>query len=308
MLQRAPTLFDDKIYGPEWRAWLDPEVPEHLAPTALLLDRHLGTATEHKPAVIVDGAATSYGALARMVADAAAGLAAIDVVPEDRILMFGTDSLDYIVLWLGAVRHGAIPAAVSDLYKARDLLYFLCDTAARFLFIDAEQLARLIEIAPELPASLRTVIVRGDHPGGLADKLGRAVVPVEAVRQPGPPAVAPHPRHRNDVTYMFFSGGTTGTAKGITHLAHDFVLVPERHGRFWDYRADDVVFATSKKYFTHGLWPGVLIPLYWGATAVLIRRPPTPDAVLETLAAHGVTKLITVRVYEPLAALLMVRS
>ncbi len=93
---------------------------------------------------------------------------------------------------------------------------------------------------------------------------------------------------------MFFSGGTTGTAKGITHLAHDFMLVPARHGKFWQYRESDVVLATSKKYFTHGLWPGLLIPLYWGATAVLIRKPPTPDVVLQTMADHKVTKLVTV--------------
>lgn len=93
---------------------------------------------------------------------------------------------------------------------------------------------------------------------------------------------------------MFFSGGTTGTAKGITHLAHDFVLIPERQGHFWEYSDSDVVFATSKKYFTHGLWPGVLIPLYWGATAVIVRRPPQPDSVLRTVADARVTKLITV--------------
>ena len=93
---------------------------------------------------------------------------------------------------------------------------------------------------------------------------------------------------------MFYSGGTTGTAKGITHLAHDFVLVPARHGHFWEYTAEDVVFATSKKYFTHGLWPGLLIPLFWGATIVLDRRPPTPDVVLATLTERKVSKLITV--------------
>jgi benzoate-CoA ligase len=72
------------------------------------------------------------------------------------------------------------------------------------------------------------------------------------------------------------------------------MLVPERHGKFWEYRDSDVVLATSKKYFTHGLWPGLLIPLYWGATAVLIRKPPLPELVLQTMAQTGVTKLVTV--------------
>jgi benzoate-CoA ligase len=295
MLERAPTAFDDRIYGPDWRAWVDPEVPDEIAPTALLLDRHLGTPVEHKAALIVDGETTSYGALARLVAAVSAGLAAYGVVPEDRILLFGTDSLDYVAMWLGAARAGAVPAVVSDLYKARELLYFLGDTAARLCFIDAEQLAKLVEIAGELPPSLRTVIVRGEPDVGIAARLaGRKVLPFAAIRDSGAPVARPRPRHRNDVTYMFFSGGTTGTAKGITHLAHDFVLVPERHGRFWEYRETDVVFATSKKYFTHGLWPGLLIPLYWGATAILMRRPPLPELVLQTMAEAGVTKLVTV--------------
>jgi benzoate-CoA ligase len=293
MPSRSPTAYDDKIYSADWRAFVDPEVPETIAPTAILLDRHLGTPVEHKAAVIVDGEPVSYGALARCVAEVSAGLCAIGVVPENRILLFGTDSLDYITMWLGTVRVGAVPAAVSDLYKAPDLAYFIRDTAARFLFIDAEQLGKLAEIAAALPASLETIIVRGD--AALAPKLpGKKIVSFGTIAECAAPAVAACPRHRNDVTYMFFSGGTTGTAKGITHLAHDFVLIPQRQGRFWEYRESDVVFATSKKYFTHGLWPGLLIPLYWGATAVLIRRPPLPALVLETMAKAKVTKLVSV--------------
>ncbi len=227
------------------------------------------------------------------VAAVSAGLCGIGVVPENRILLFGTDSLDYITMWLGAVRIGAVPAVVSDLYKAPDLLYFIRDTAARLLFIDAEQLPKLAEIAAVLPASLETIIVRGDA-GHVPELAGRRVITFAAVADSGAPAVAACPRHPDDVAYMFFSGGTTGTAKGITHLAHDFVLIPQRQGRFWEYRESDVVFATSKKYFTHGLWPGLLIPLYWGATAVLIRRPPSPELVLETMAKAEVTKLVSV--------------
>jgi len=293
MLSRSHTAYDDKIYSADWRAFVDPEMPETIAPTAILLDRHLGTPVEHKAAVIVDGEPVSYGTLAKRVEEVSAGLVRIGVVPENRILLFGTDSLDYITMWLGAVRIGAVPAVVSDLYKALDLLYFIRDTAARFLFVDAEQSGKLAEIAAALPASLETVIVRGDD--GIAPKLaGRKVVTFAAIADGAAPPVAACPRHPNDVTYMFFSGGTTGTAKGITHLAHDFVLVPERQGRFWEYRESDVVFATSKKYFTHGLWPGLLIPLYWGATAVLSRRPPLPELVLETMAEACVTKLVSV--------------
>jgi benzoate-CoA ligase len=293
MLDRPPTAYDEKIYTADWRAYADPAMPETIAPTAVLIDRHLGTPVEHKTALLVDGEPVSYRELAARVATVSAGLAAHGVVRENRILLFGTDSLDYVTMWFGAVRIGAIPAVVSDLYKAPDLLYFLRDTAARLLFIDAEQLPKLEEIAATLPSSLETIFVRGAA-ASLPSLAGRRVVPFDAVAAPGAPAVDPCPRHPNDVAYMFFSGGTTGTAKGITHLAYDFLLVPNRHGPFWEYRESDVVFATSKKYFTHGLWPGLLIPLYFGATAVLVRRPPAPEVVLDTLATAQVTKLVTV--------------
>jgi benzoate-CoA ligase len=292
-IDRAPTPYDDKIYSADWRAWRDPEIPDWIDPVETLIGRHLGTPIENKPALIADGVPVSYGALMKLVRRHAGALAAAGLVPEARLLLFGTDSLDYVATWLGAIDLGAVPAVVSDLYKPKDLLYFLTDTAARMLFVDSEQLPKLVEIAAALPPSLRAVLVRGPA-GDLAKALPRLSVMTldDALSRAAP--VAPHARHFNDLTYMFYSGGTTGTAKGITHLAHDFVLIPQRQGAFWEYGADDVVFATSKKYFTHGLWPGVLIPLYWGGTAVIDRRPPTPDVVLATLRAHGVTKLITV--------------
>lgn len=293
LLERTPTPYDDRIYGPDWRAWKDPEVPEWFDPVEALIGRHRGTPIEHKTAIMAEGEAVSYGELMQRVARYAGALAANGLLPEQRVLLFGTDSLDYVCTWLGAVRLGAIPAVVSDLYKAKELLYFITDTGVPLLFIDSEQVGKLIEVATGLPDSLKTVIVRGD-PGALPSHLpGRNVVALREALM-GTLSAPSQPRHSNDLTYMFYSGGTTGTAKGITHLAYDFVLIPARQGAFWEYRADDIVFATSKKYFTHGLWPGLLIPLACGATAVLDRRPPSAEAVLATMRRHNVTKLVTV--------------
>ena len=295
MLDRQPTPLDEKIYSADWRAWRDPDIPEWIDPVGVLLDRHIGTPREAKAAIIADGRSVSYGELARSVRQYSAALASIGLQPETRLLLFGTDSLDYVTTWLAAVRLGAIPVVVSDLCKPRELLYFLADTGVRALFIDSEQVPKLIEIAGELPASLKTVVVRGDVAADVARHFPhQSVVDFRTIVASGAAEREPCLKHANDVTYMFYSGGTTGTAKGITHLAHDFVLIPERQGRFWEYSAADVVFATSKKYFTHGLWPGLLIPLYWGATAVLERRPPSPEVVLAMLREQRATKLVTV--------------
>lgn len=286
-----PAPHRDMIYGADWKAWKDPEFPESFDPTELLLDKHMSGETAERTALIVDGDQYSYRELLATVCQTAHGLLSLGLESENRILLFGNDSLDFIATWLGAVRAGIVPIVVSDQYKAPMLLYFLRDTAAKALFIDTEQVEKFSEIADDLPASLKQVIFRGE---AVPLIHGPRQTHYKKIIEGRPSHMAPMPRHSDDVAYMFYSGGTTGTAKGITHLVTDFPIIPERHGAFWEYSPDDVVHATSKKFFTHGLWPGVLIPLYWGATSVISRLPPVPENVIKIVEDHRVTKLITV--------------
>lgn len=281
------------IYSDEWKAWTDPEVPEFLCPTELLLDRHVEGGLRDKTALVVDDVATTYGELLREVCRVANGLRGLGIAPEARILISATDSLAFVATWLGAVRAGMVPVGISDLYKPDQFVYFIRDTAAQALFMDDRQLPKLREVEDRLPRSLRVAIVRGECDG--AQPAGSAaVLRYDDLVAGQAPQAASAPRHANDMAYMFYSGGTTGTPKGIVHLAHDFVLVPERHGFWWHYSADDVIFATSKKYFTHGLWPGVLIPLYHGATTVLSSETPSPAVVTGIVERHRPSKLVTV--------------
>ena len=287
--------YEDTVYSADWKNWTDPEIPERFDPTTLLLDKHLNTPTSKRIALIVDDETLTYEALHADMCRAASLLVAAGVNPEGRVLLFGTDSREYIATWLGAVRAGMVPAGVSDLHKDSDLSYFLSDTDAYCLFIDSEQLEKLEKVGSSLPVSLAVIIVRGEcDTDDLSTKLNRKVLSYDDLIKDQPDTFSPCPRHSNDVCYMLYSGGTTGSSKGVTHLAHDFYLVPERHGHFWEYTPDDVILTTSKKYFTHGLWPGVLIPLYWGACTLLTRKPPTPDLVIEMIEKHRVTKFITV--------------
>ncbi len=286
--------YRDLIYGDDWRGWRDPEPPEYFNPTHLLLDRHIGTPIADKTALILDRDAYSYAEFLFHVCRAAGGLSQRGIAPGTRILLFGTDSLEYLALWFGAIRAGVVPVVISDAYKAANLLYFLRDTAAETLFIDAEQVAKLAEIADDLPWPLKTIIVRGKDAAAVPASPARAALTHGELVAGQGDDFAPVPLHHNDVAYMFYSGGTTGTAKGITHLAHDFHLVPARHGAFMGYTQDDIVHATSKKYFTHGLWPGLLIPFYFGATAVASRLPPTAENVAALIERTRPNKLITV--------------
>jgi benzoate-CoA ligase len=286
--------YRDLIYSDDWRAWNDPDVPDYFNPTSILLDKHLGTDKASATALMVDEDAYSYESLLAQVCRVSNGLRQLKIGLGSRLLLFGTDSVEFLAIWFGAIRAGIVPVVVSDAYKAQNLHYFLSDTAAHTLFIDAEQTEKLAEIADDIPWTLHQIIVRGNDIASTPEAGDRETLTYGELVEGQPEAFAPIPLHKNDVTYMFYSGGTTGAAKGITHLAHDFYLVPERHGTFMDYRPDDVVHATSKKYFTHGIWPAVLIPFYLGATSVISRLPPTAENVVAVVERSKPTKLITV--------------
>jgi benzoate-CoA ligase len=283
------------IYSEDWNAWSDPAIPEYVNATDLLLDRHIQGGRADKTALISDGEAISYRALLDEVCRAANGLRAAGLPVQSRILVSATDTLASVAIWLAAVRAGLVPVSISDLYKTDQLVYFIRDTAATAIFIDDRQLAKIIEAQDVLPATLRTILVNGSAPGAAdVTRAGLRVTTYSALVHGQAAQFDAVALHANDISYMFYSGGTTGTPKGITHLAHDFILVPERQGFWWSYTESDIVFATSKKYFTHGLWPGLLIPLYWGGTAIVISGNPTPAKLSATIETHGPTKLITV--------------
>lgn len=283
----------------ERQDWVDPSIPDYFQPTDLLLDRHVRQGLGDKLALGVDARDYSYARLLDIVQDHAGKLVTAGVRRDERVFLFGRDSLEYLAYWLAAVRLGAVPVVISDAYRDTDLLYFLQDTGARTLVIDGEQLGKLQAIAADLPETLQAIIARAPDDGTRPDLTVLRTPHRQATwhdaLQPDPEGRLRHAIiHRDDIAYMFYSGGTTGRAKGIPHLASDFVLIPARQGAYWHYAGDDIVHATSKKYFTHGLWPGVLIPLHWGAQSLVSRLDPSPANVIALIEARRPSKLITV--------------
>ena len=280
-----------------WSEWEDPVVDDFFNPTELLLDRHARSDFE-RIAISIDGVHYSYEAFLKHVNRAANALAASGLHQGERVLLFGIDSLEYVSIWLGALRLGAVPVAVAEAYRAPSLRYFIEDTGARILAIDGEQLGKLDEISADLPSTLNLVLIRPiDGEQESAIRIGQAGPVRKNVLRllaESSDRFEPVQIHKHDVAYMFYSGGTTGTAKGIPHLAQDLHIVPERQAAVWNMTADDVTHATSKKFFSHGIWPGFLIPLYTGGRAVLTRKPPTPEHLIHLIETEKPTGLITV--------------
>ena len=101
--------------------------------------------------------ATATPQLHDRVCRTAGGLRAVGVQPEQRILMVMPDSPEFVVVYLAAMRVGAIPVPVSTMLRADGIAELLRDSRARFLAVTGEFAAAAesaAAAAPELAALL----------------------------------------------------------------------------------------------------------------------------------------------------------
>src|SRR5437879_6449433 len=128
---------------------------------SILLDRNLEAGREGKIALITADGDVRYGELARLVAGVAAYLRETGITREQRVLMILDDSPAFHATFLGAMRVGAVPVPVNPMDRVDNFEYYLEDSYARAVVIDAA-------LAPSLEASFAgrpdvlVMIVGGD--------------------------------------------------------------------------------------------------------------------------------------------------
>jgi benzoate-CoA ligase len=227
-------------------------------------------------AIVADDATLTYDQLRRQINRAGHLLRELGVGREQRVLLVLDDTTVFPIMFLGAIRIGAVPVPVSHLDKQDNFRHFVDDSYAELVVTDAGVLDRLQDA---LKGREVRWLVRGrDDPGvtefdqamaGQSDELD---------------AVA---THRDDMAFWLYSSGSTGKPKGVVHLQHDIGVTCENYaGRVLGLRDDDVTFSTTKLFHAYGLGNSLSFPLWFGATAVLMSGPPKPKAILDTLRRH----------------------
>ncbi|MCS7143198.1 MAG: AMP-binding protein [Aigarchaeota archaeon] len=279
----------ERIHPPDWRSFKIPNPPEWTNATEYVLDRHIGTPVEKKTALIADDVKYTYRDVLEQVCKAANAMTkTFNLDYDNRVLIVAPDYIEALVTWLGAQRAGITPCWVSHLYKSHDIKYFIEDTACKVLFIDGKQAEKVNEIRHELPPTLKHIVVyRADGNLSWARDYQELVG-----NMPG--EFQPLKKHVDDFTYLFYSGGTTGRPKCIIHLVRDFTWIPYAFVNYMEWRPDDIHYDTSPKFHDHGIWPGAMIPMWNGATAILVSEPLTPKLVVDVIEKHKPTILTTV--------------
>ena len=235
-----------------------------------LLDHNLDAGRANKSALLTADGSVTYGELASLTGAVASYLIDLGVEREQRVLMILDDSPAFPATFLGAMRIGAVPVPVNPMDRVDNYVYYLDDSYASVLVVEASLLPAL-ESELESRLGLHVLVVDGD-PGPHASF---DVVARERGRSGELPP--PTDTHREDMAFWLYSSGSTGRPKGVVHAHGDIEVTVDQYARnILEISAEDVCYSTTKLFHAYGLGNGLTFPLSVGACAGLMKGRSVP--------------------------------
>ena len=245
------------------------------------VDRNVADGRGDKTACIDPARTLTYGELRDKAARIGPLLARLGIEPEQRIALVLLDTVDFPVLFWGAIRAGIVPVLLNTRLTADQYRYLLEDSRAKAVFVSTALLPVVQEAAKELP-TLKSIIVVGGGP----DPLPRLNMLLAAENEGSAPART----CADEVAYWIYSSGTTGSPKGVMHVHSAPMAMARAAGQDRiGIREDDVVFSAAKLFFSYGLGNAIICPMSVGATSIFYPERPTPQTVFETLRGYQPT-------------------
>jgi len=257
---------------------------------AYLLDRRLQQGDGERVALHTPTGRVNYLQLDSLTRRVTAGLRALGLHRDDRVVLVMSDSVEMVAAILGAFRAGLVAVPVSTMLGGAELASIVADSGARALIATAE-FAAAVQVAVDAADELEHLVLVG----------GEVQVPVHVRRQSWGVLVsgAGSVEVGNDGVaattddswaLWLYTSGTTGKPKGAMHRHANIRHVCETYGaRTLGITADDVCFSVAKLFFAYGIGNSLFFPLAVGASALIEPRRPSPAVVAERMAADAPT-------------------
>jgi malonyl-CoA/methylmalonyl-CoA synthetase len=222
----------------------------------------------------IDGQRISYGDLISRAGQMANVLVNRGVKPGDRVAAQAEKSVPGLVLYLAAVRAGAVYLPLNTAYTLNELDYFITDAEPSLVVCDPSKAEGIGAITAKVGAKVETL--GADGRGSLTDAAATANAEfATAVRADG------------DLAAILYTSGTTGRSKGamLTHdnLASNSLTLAD----YWRFTNRDVLIHALPIYHTHGLFVASNVTLFARASMMFLPKFD-PDLIIKLMARSTV--------------------
>ncbi len=279
------------------------------------LDRHIGSATKNKVALLWEGEpgdrrAITYWELYREVNRFANVLKSLGVDKGDRVAIYMPMIPEVVVAMLACARIGAPHSVVFGGFSAESLRDRINDAKCKVV-ITADIGYRRGQIVPlkrnvdealeDTPSVKHAIVVRRRAHAQYDDALmhmksGRDHWYHDLMAN-GQPHCEPAVMDAEDMLFILYTSGTTGKPKGIVHTTGGYMTQALATTRWvFDIKDDDVYWCTADVGWVTGHTYLVYGPLAAGATAVMYEGSPDwPDKarMWDIVERYGVTIFYT---------------
>ncbi|PHQ79400.1 MAG: long-chain-fatty-acid--CoA ligase [Coxiella sp. (in: Bacteria)] len=230
----------------------------------------------------------------------------------DRVAIMLPNLLQYPVALLGVLRAGCVVVNVNPLYTATEVTHQLNDADVTAIVVATNFAATVEQALPDTP-SLKHIIVTdvGDLLGrvkgavfNVVSKYIKKIIPAWKIPHAIPfKTVLRHGAKQtlsnveltlDDLAFLQYTGGTTGTAKGAMLTHRNMVANTLQCTKWIDYmfNQDDVVLVALPMYHIYSLTVCCLTFSRLGATCLLITNPRDMPTFIKTLKKNKVSMFV----------------
>lgn len=232
----------------------------------------------------------TYLELSTMADRIAVGLIRLGVARNDVVAAQLPNSWAFTLLYLACARIGAVFNPLMPIFRERELSFMLGQAEAKVLVVpkcwrgfDHEDMAR--RLRPDLPALASVIVVGGEG----ADRFQALLSGPAWERETDAAAILSSSRlGPDDVTQLMYTSGTTSEPKGVMHSSNTLFANILPYAERLHLGARDVILMASPMAHQTGFMYGLLLPVLFGAHAVL-QDQWEPHTAVKLIRDEGVT-------------------
>ncbi|MGB3324233.1 MAG: class I adenylate-forming enzyme family protein [Mycolicibacterium fortuitum] len=209
----------------------------------------------------------TYASLDDQSARVAAFLIAESIRPGDRVAIYMTNCVQYIVVALGIWRAGAVLVPLNTAVPQAPLRHAVDDSGVRMVFADSQTAVRFARDCQGLAAAENLIVY----------DRGPTEDPVPARWSydhtlSAPPASSIHPRLDGDDAIIMYTSGSSGNPKGVRQTHRNVTAYITAITQVWNFSAEDFAVICTPFFHVGGMQLMILPMLLNGASAYTLPR------------------------------------